>query len=196
METPPPLDAPDGTRTAPPALTPLEDADERGGETSPARGFTELAQRSVACIPGSCAAAVTLTDTAGGPLADSPEGTAAAVTHPDVAELVAAQWESEEGPVPSALESGEPVLTGDVRHETRWPRFRAMALQRGLRASATLPYRHEGAVLTLSVYAFRPQSLAGVVEEKGGELAELAEAIVRNRGRGVEEHLGKLRRPR
>jgi GAF domain-containing protein len=237
--------------------------DERGGEISLTRGFTDLAERAVACAPGSCAAAVTLTDVDGGPLSESPEGRAAAVTHPDVSELVAVQWESGEGPVPAALRCGEPVLVSDVLRETRWPRYRALALQRGLRACATLPYRHEGAVLTVSVYAFRPGALTAVVEEKGAELAELvagvlgrdrryrealveveqlnsalrsrpvvdqacgivmgregcsaqdafdllrelsqrtnrklsdlAEAIVRNRGRGVEEQLGKLRRVR
>jgi ANTAR domain-containing protein/GAF domain-containing protein len=246
-----------------PSLIPLEEVDERGGEISLTRGFTELAERAVACTPGSCAAAVTLTDSAGGPLQESPEGPAAAATHPDVSELVAAQWEFGEGPVPAVLESGEPVLVGDVLSETRWPRYRAMALQRGLRACATLPYRHEGAVLTVSLYAFRPDGLTRVVDEKGAELAELAtgvlgrdrryrdalveveqlnsalrsrpvvdqacgivmgregcsaqeafdllrvlsqrsnrkladlaEAIVRNRGRGVEEQLGKVRRLR
>nr|WP_277349040.1 ANTAR domain-containing protein [Streptomyces sp. HNM0575] len=138
-----------------------------------------------------------------------------------------------------------------------------MALQRGLRACATFPYRHDGAVLTVSLYAFRPEGLDGVVAGSGPQLAELAaavlgrdrryrdalveveqlnsalrsrpvvdqacgivmghercgpeeafdllralsqrtnrklselaEAIVRNRGRGVEEHLGKLRNSR
>ncbi|WP_314174345.1 GAF and ANTAR domain-containing protein [Streptomyces winkii] len=246
-----------------PSLTPLGEANESGGEISLSRGFTELAERAVACVPGSCAAAVTLTDAAGGPLSESPEGPAAAVTHPDVSELVAVQWESEEGPVPAALESGEPVLVSDVLHETRWPHYRAMSLQRGLRACATLPYRHDGAVLTISVYSFRPGTLAGVVQEHGAELAglaagvlgrdrryrdalveveqlnsalrsrpvvdqacgivmgrencsakeafgllrtlsqrtnrklaDLAEAIVRNRGRGVDEQLARLRRPR
>ncbi|MCH6163437.1 GAF and ANTAR domain-containing protein [Streptomyces marispadix] len=246
-----------------PSLLPPENVDERGGEISVTRGCTELAERALAGTRGSCAAAVTLTDAAGGRLAESPEGPAAAVTHPDVSGLVAVQWEYEEGPVPAALASGRPVTVSDVLSETRWPRFRAMSLQRGLRACATLPYRHEGTVLTVSLYAFRPHGLAGVDERKGAELAELAagvlgrdrryrkalveveqlnsalrsrpvvdqacgivmgregcdaeeafgllrtlsqrtnrrlaelaEAIVRNRGRGVEEHLGKLRRSR
>lgn len=167
-------------------MTPFAQADERGrAQESFCRGFTELAEHAVVSTSGSCAAAVTLTDPAGGPLTESPEGRAAAVTHPEVSELVAVQWESEEGPVPEALESGRPVLVSDVRHETRWPRYRAMALQRGLRACATLPFRHDGAVLTVSVYAFRPDGLTGVVEEKRAELAGLAEQVVRSRGRGA-----------
>lgn len=155
-------------------------ADERGGGTSlpgAPGGFADLAERAVARTPGSCAAAVTLTDARGGPLGEHPERSVA-VTHPDVSELVTVQWESGQGPVPAALGAGEPVLVGDVLRETRWPRYRAMALQRGLRASATLPYRHGDAVLTLSVYAFRPGAMAAVVEEKGGELAELVAGVL------------------
>lgn len=165
---------------------PLAEPDDRGTvrETF-CRGFSELAEQAVVSTSGSCAAAVTLTDPEGGPLTETPEGRASAVTHPEVSELVAVQWESEEGPVPEALESGEPVFVSDVRHETRWPRYRAMALQRGLRACATLPFRHEGAVLTVSVYAFRPDGLSGVVEGKSAELAGLAEQVVRSRGRGA-----------
>lgn len=178
------LDSPQ--HEAPLSATPLTEPDEQvTGRATFCRGFSELAEHAVVSTSGSCAAAVTLTDPAGGPLTESPEGRASAVTHPEVSELVAVQWESEEGPVPEALESGEPVLVRDVRHETRWPRYRAMALQRGLRACATLPFRHEGAVLTVSVYAFRPDGLSGVVEGKSAELAGLAEQVVRSHGRGA-----------
>lgn len=171
-------------------------AHERGGDVSLPRGFTGLAERAVARTPGSCAAAVTLTDAEGGPIGEHPGGSAA-VTHPDVWELVAVQWESGQGPVPAALSGGEPVLVGDVLRETRWPRYRAMALQRGLRACATLPYRHGDAVLTLSVYAFRPGALAAVAEEKRAELAELVAGVLgRDRGRGLDEQSGRLRRVR
>lgn len=186
MEHPHPLGTAARSPSDPCPSRPSKGQDDPPGTAPAARGFAELAEQAVACVPGSCAAAVTLTDPAGGPLDGSsavPGGAAAAATHPEVAELVAAQWESGEGPVPSALESGRPVLSVDVPCETRWPRFRAMALQRGLRASAAWPYRHDGAVLTLSVYAFRPEDLAGVAEEGHGELAALAEAALRESGR-------------
>lgn len=246
-----------------PTLMPLEGADEQGGEISVSRGFTDLAERAVRCTPGSCAAAVTLTDGRGGPVADAPEWPSAAVTHPDLSALMAAQWDAGEGPVPEALRTGAPVVVDDLLAETRWPGYRALALQRGLRGCATLPFRHEGAVLTVSVYAFRPYLLTDVVQDTGAELAELAagvlgrdrryrdalaeveqlhfamhsrpvvdqacgivmavegctskdafellrtmsqrsnrklselaEALVRNRGRGIEEQLRKLRRAR
>ena len=186
MEDQQPLGALDRPRNEALHPTSLAEPEEPARErASFCREFTELAQHAVVSTSGSCAAAVTLTDPDGGPLTETPEGRASAVTHPEVSELVAVQWESEEGPVPAALESGKPVIVRDVRHETRWPRYRAMALQRGLRACATLPFRHEGAVLTVSVYAFRPDGLTGVVEEKSAELAGLAEQVVRSRGRGA-----------
>lgn len=174
-----------------PSLEPLEEADEQGGEISLSRGFTQLAERAVRCTPGSCAAAVTLTDATGGPLAEAPEAPAATVTHPDLSALVAVQSDSGEGPVPQALETGEPVVVSDLLGETRWPRYRAMALQRGLRACATLPYLHEGAVLTVSVYSFRPHSLADVVEGTGSELAELAAGVL-GRDRRYREALAEV----
>ncbi|WP_244900893.1 GAF and ANTAR domain-containing protein [Streptomyces nanshensis] len=174
-----------------PTPMPSAEADERGGEISLSRGFTDLAERAVVRTPGSCAAAVTLTDAAGGTLGDCPEGSAAAVTHPDLSELVAVQWESGEGPVPEALRGGEAVSVGEVLRETRWPRYRALALQRGLRASVTLPYRHDGAVLTLSLYAFRPGALGAVVEERGAELAGLVAGVL-GRDRRYREALAEV----
>ncbi len=155
-----------------PTVMPLGRTDAQDGENSPHRGLTDLAERAVLCTPGSCAAAVTLTDGRGGPSAGAPHS--AAVTHPDVSALVAVQWERGEGPLPEALEADEPLVAADLLSETRWSLFRAMALQRGLRGCATLPFRSGGAVLTVSVYSFRPHRLTHVVHDAGPELAELA----------------------
>ena len=129
--------------------------------------------------PGCCAAAVTLTDGAGGPSAGAPH--AAAVTHPDLSALVSVQWERGEGPLPEALEAGEPVVAGDLIGETRWSVFRAMALQRGLRGCATLPFRTPDAVLTVSLYSFRPDRLTDVVQDAGPEIARLAARVLHRR---------------
>lgn len=44
----------------------------------------------------------------------------AAVTHPDLAALVSVQLRSGDGPIPAALERGEPVDSADLLREERW----------------------------------------------------------------------------
>ncbi|MFH8407472.1 ANTAR domain-containing response regulator [Streptomyces sp. NPDC018019] len=137
-------------------------------EGTHARSLAHLAEQAAWCTPGSCGAAATVStdeDTAEAPVA---------VTHPDLSALVNVQWESGEGPIPTALDSGRATGADDLLHEDRWPEYRAEALQAGVRSSATLPYRRDGITLTITVYGFRP----GLKVEKGctatdvlGELA-------------------------
>ncbi|HEV7628235.1 MAG TPA: GAF and ANTAR domain-containing protein [Streptomyces sp.] len=175
-------------------LTSLDEADEHGGQNSLNRGLNDLAERAVLCTPGGCGAAVTLTDGTGDTPAGLPEGPASVVTHPDLSALVAVQWASGEGPVPEVLETGEPVVVRDLLGATQWPRFRAMALQRGLRGCATFPFRHDGAVLTVSVYSFRPHRLSEIVQDTGAQLAELAAGVlgVDRRHRGALAEVAQL----
>lgn len=190
MENPQSLGAPCSPLAAAlPSLLPPEATDGQDGVTSLRRHCAELAERAAARTPGCCAAAVTLTDRSGGLLDAGPEGPAAA-THPDVSELVAVQWDSGEGPVPEALSSCEPVVVSDVLRETRWPRYRAASLQRGLRACTTLPYLLDDAVLTVSLWAFRPGGLAGVAAGKAPGLAELAGDALRGDRHGRETAVG------
>ncbi|CAM5665595.1 hypothetical protein SRIMM317S_00183 [Streptomyces rimosus subsp. rimosus] len=137
-------------------------------EGAPARSLAHLAEQAAWCTPDSCGAAATVST--GEDTAEAPT----AVTHPDLSALVSVQWESGEGPIPTALDSGRATGADDLLHERRWPEYRAEALQAGVRSSATLPYRRDGITLTITVYGFRP----GLKVEKGctatdvlGELA-------------------------
>ncbi|ONK10198.1 ANTAR domain-containing protein [Streptomyces sp. MP131-18] len=114
-----------------------------------ARALTRLAEEAVQCAPGACGAAAT----AG---IDGGQEAPAAVTHPDLAPLVSVQFESGVGPIPAAVRSGEPAAVGDLLVERRWPDYRAVALQAGVRSSATLPFRHNDLTVTVTVCGFRP----------------------------------------
>ncbi|CAM5710948.1 ANTAR domain-containing protein OS=Streptomyces alboniger OX=132473 GN=CP975_30350 PE=4 SV=1 [Streptomyces alboniger] len=129
-------------------MAPLPDPDLlRPGSALPGRRLSELAEQAVRCTPGCCGAGTTVSD--GG------DEHPASTTHPDLAGLVAAQLRSGEGPIPAAEERGTPVESGDLLREERWPEYRALALDAGLRASVTLPFRRAGLTVTLTVFGFR-----------------------------------------
>ncbi|MGK5531880.1 ANTAR domain-containing response regulator [Streptomyces sp. URMC 129] len=117
-----------------------------------ARALVKLAERAALCTPAACGAAATVgpDDDHGGP------ETKAAVTHPDLAPLLTVQWATGEGPVPATLRTGEPVAADDLLADRRWPRYRAMALDAGVRSTATLPFHHDGLTVTVTVCGFRP----------------------------------------
>ncbi|HZG05747.1 MAG TPA: GAF and ANTAR domain-containing protein [Streptomyces sp.] len=151
---------------------PFESAPERPEPVldvaSSARSLARLAEQAVRCTPGCCGATATVHT--GGTRSGAP----AAVTHPDLSVLVAVQWETGDGPVPQALLTGRPAGADDLLREDRWPRFRASALDMGLRASATLPYRRDDLTLTLTVFAFRPRPLQETVHGSAALLGDLA----------------------
>jgi GAF domain-containing protein len=153
---------------------------------SAARTLSTLAEQSVRCAASCCGAAATLTDGAGGdgghpgeyPDADRRTAT----THPDLAALVSVQLERDEGPVPAALERGEPVAAPDLLADERWPRYRALALDSGIRSSLTLPFRRGGTEVTLSLYSFRPGTLHAAARGPVAILGEQAtDSLVRDR---------------
>ena len=152
------------------------DTEEQPGGASPARSLAGLAEQAARCTPDCCAAAATATDTADGGIsrADAP----VAVTHPDLSALVSVQWESGEGPIPQALETCEPVTVDDLLHDSRWPAYRAKALESGLRSSATLPYRRADLSLTITVCSFRPHRLAEAVCSSAALLGDLASTVM------------------
>ncbi|MFC7303339.1 ANTAR domain-containing response regulator [Streptomyces monticola] len=145
----------------------------------PGRRLSELAEQATRCTADACGAGATVMETAGAAAAvERP----AAVTHPDLAGVVSVQLRSGEGPIPAALERGEPVDAADLLHEERWPQYRAVALDAGVRASVTIPFQRAGLTVTLSLYSFRPRTLEDVPHGPAQALGDLATtALVRDR---------------
>ncbi|MFG3505114.1 ANTAR domain-containing response regulator [Streptomyces sp. NPDC047821] len=119
---------------------------------STARKLQRLAEHGVRSVPACCGAVATLSD------GDGERRSSA--THPDLAALVSLQLDSGDGPIRTALDSGEPVGAEDLLTDERWPDYRAMALGSGVRTSVTLPFHRAGMDVTLNLYGFRPGALA------------------------------------
>ncbi|WP_128378901.1 GAF and ANTAR domain-containing protein [Streptomyces cavernae] len=117
----------------------------------PGRRLAELAEQAMRCTVEACGAAATVTDS-------GPERPAA-VTHPDLARLVSVQLRSGQGPISDAAAEGRTVDVTDLLRDERWPQYRAMALDAGVRSSVTLPFRRSGLTVTLSLFSFRPGAL-------------------------------------
>ncbi|GHB46417.1 hypothetical protein GCM10010331_37370 [Streptomyces xanthochromogenes] len=142
--------------------------------TTTARRLSLLAEQSVRCAPACCGAVTTISGS-------GPERRITA-THPDLAPLAAVQLACGDGPIPSALEAGEPVDTEDLLTEDRWPGYRALALESGVRSSVTLPYRRSGIEVTVSLYGYRPGSLEQSVRGPVGILVnEITTGLLRDR---------------
>ncbi|MEV0091038.1 GAF and ANTAR domain-containing protein [Streptomyces sp. NPDC050738] len=136
--------------------------------------LTELAEQSVRHTAACCGAVVTVAD------AGAERRTTA--THPDLVALAAVQLAAGEGPILTALDSGEPVDAWDLLAEDRWPDYRAVALDSGIRSAVTLPFRRSGIEVTLSLYSFRPGALDDAVRGPVALLGEQATAnLVRER---------------
>ncbi|MGP3983056.1 ANTAR domain-containing protein [Streptomyces sp. KR80] len=140
-------------------------------ETGPPDGaLADLAEQAASCNPACCGATATIVvrDAAG--RGEPPT----AVTHPDLSPLVTVQWESGEGPIPSALETGLPAAAEDLLHDERWPGYRANALDVGVRSSMTLPFRRQALTLALTIYGFRPGHLREAAHGATALLGDLA----------------------
>ena len=147
---------------------------ESAESAHPGRRLSELVEQAARCTQECCGAS--------GMLSDSGTEQPAAVTHPDLAGLVAVQLRSGHGPLPAALERGEPVDSADLLREERWPEYRAVALDAGVRSSITLPFRRSGLTVTLSLYSFRPHALEDAPHGPARALGDLAATcIVRDR---------------
>ncbi|MFD9887180.1 ANTAR domain-containing response regulator [Streptomyces alboflavus] len=159
----------------------------------PARRLSELAEQALRCTTECCGAGATVTE--GGQVHP------AAVTHPDLSGLVTTQLRSGDGPIPAAQERGAPVDAGDLLHDDRWPEYRALALDSGVRASVTLPFRRSGLTLTLTLFSFRPGTLDDAGCGPAQALGDLAAAgLVRDRHYRAAltelDHLGEALRTR
>ncbi|WP_306316378.1 MULTISPECIES: ANTAR domain-containing response regulator [unclassified Streptomyces] len=140
----------------------------------PARRLSELAEEAVRCTAQCCGAVATASDGTG----ERPT----AVTHPDLAALVSVQDSSGDGPIPAAEERGDPVDASDLLNDRRWPDYRALALDSGVRSSVTIPFRSADLTVTLSLYSFRPGSLEDASHGPVRALGDLAAScMVRDR---------------
>ncbi|URN17606.1 MULTISPECIES: ANTAR domain-containing response regulator [Streptomyces] len=149
---------------------------EYEGPDSPfaVRRLQQLAEQCVRSLPACCGAVATLGGEEGEEREHDERRTTA--THPDLAALVTVQVESGDGPIRAALDTGGPVVAGDLLHDDRWPAYRAAALGAGVRSSATLPFRRDGVVVTLNLYGFRPGSLSDAARGPAAVLGEEATA--------------------
>lgn len=153
-------------------------AGESTESTAPGRRLSELVEQAVRCIAACCGASSMVVETGTG----AGQERSAAVTHPDLAGLVAVQFRSGDGPIPAALERGAPVDSADLLSERRWPAYRAVALDSGVRSSVTLPFRRSGLTVTLSLYSFRPGTLEDAPHGPVRALGDLAATcLVRDR---------------
>jgi hypothetical protein len=89
-----------------------------------------------------------------------------AASHPDLAVLIDRQLARGSGPVLDAVRSGSPVASTDLLAELkardgeeRWPGYAEDALRAGVRCSATLVYRFDGLLVTLTLYGTKPNAL-------------------------------------
>ncbi|MFE6160269.1 ANTAR domain-containing response regulator [Streptomyces sp. NPDC056486] len=172
----------------------LPEPDLAGPESAmPGRRLSELAEQAVRCTTACCGAGTTVSE--GG------SEQAASVTHPDLAGLVSVQLSSGDGPIPAAHERGAPVETGDLLRDERWPEYRAMALDSGVRSSVTLPFQCAGLTVTLTLFSFRPDTLDDVRHGPAQALGDLATTgLVRDRRYRAAltelDHLGTALRTR
>ncbi|GAA1705390.1 ANTAR domain-containing response regulator [Streptomyces yatensis] len=145
------------------------------------RGLAELAEQAAAGTRDSCGATATAV------LAEESSGAAAAdrttaATHPDLSALVSVQMSTGEGPILAALDTGRPAGADDLLHDDRWPRYRARALDAGVRSTATLPFACDGLTVTVSVYGLRPGPLKKAAQGATELLGDLAtESMARDR---------------
>lgn len=148
-----------------------------------ARRLSEFAEGALRCTAECCGAVATVSD--------GTDERPTAVTHPDLAALVSVQDRFGDGPIPAAEEGGDPVDASDLLHDRRWPDYRALALDSGVRSSITLPFRSGDLTVTLSLYSFRAGSLEAASHGPIRALGDLAAGCLR-RDRSYEAALTEV----
>ncbi|GGW39827.1 ANTAR domain-containing response regulator [Streptomyces xantholiticus] len=138
-----------------------------------ARDLSDFSEAAMRCVETCCGAAITV--------ADGSSERRAAATHPDLTTLLSVELDSGEGPMSSALDTGEPVTAADLLGEERWPDYRAAALDSGIRSSVTMPFSHSEVEVTLSLYSFRPGAFVHLTHHPVLVLGEqFAQQLVRD----------------
>jgi hypothetical protein len=135
-----------------------------------ARSLYKLAELAAAEVPGCVAATAIVWRDA--------DDVSVAATHPDLAELTRLQLLAGEGPLLDAVNTGRLVRSADLMDESRWPKFTAAALARGVRCAAHLVRQLPSAMLVLALYGVRP----GVLDEDpiADTLAAFGRAMIAN----------------
>ncbi|MFF3246717.1 ANTAR domain-containing response regulator [Streptomyces sp. NPDC002870] len=140
---------------------------------STARELSKFTEQAMHCANACCGAVATV--------AKGSSDRRSTATHPDLTALLSVELASGEGPTPSALDAGEPVSAQDLLTEDRWPDYRAVALDSGIRSSVTMPFSRTELEVTLSLYSFQPGAFTEVSHQPVYILGEhFAEGLVRD----------------
>jgi GAF domain-containing protein len=69
------------------------------------------------------------------------------------------QYEHDQGPCLTTLDTGEPILIEDLADDDRWDAYQMPALAHGVRSSLSLPlFSGSGVIGALNIYATRPHA--------------------------------------
>lgn len=141
--------------------------------TASVHRIKQLSLQAMRCSPCCCGATAT---------AAAPGGDGwSTATHPDLAALAGPEETGGDGPVSTALALRVPVASPDLLEEDGWPRFRALALQTGLRSCLTVPVFRHGFTTAVTLYAFWPGVLAPGLDQPVRVLGEaFIDALVRD----------------
>lgn len=104
-----------------------------------------------------------------------------AATDADVAIIEAKQASGAEGPCHDAYRTGEAETVHDLADETRWPGYRATAMEQGCRAVAGLPMpTHVRRIGALNLYQHEPHVWTDDEISTGQLLANMASGYILN----------------
>ncbi|WP_344821750.1 GAF and ANTAR domain-containing protein [Actinocorallia longicatena] len=153
-------------------------------EWSTARALRRLTELSARAVPG-CAGATCSRWSLDGHL-DTEQR---AASHPELAELIDVQLDHAEGPLLDAVRTRRTVRSEDTLTETRWPRYCAAMLRRGVRSFHTTVYERDDTIITLTLYAVQPGVLDPAETSMGALLAAIGGTAIAN-----TEHYGGVQR--
>jgi GAF domain-containing protein len=87
------------------------------------------------------------------------------------------QYGADSGPCLQALATGAVIDVPDLGAETRWPEYRAHALEQGVRSSLSLPLAVDGSTVgAMNLYGFTPRAFTSAVRQQTETFAAQAAA--------------------